>query len=410
MDPYVDRPGESGPSDDWPEDPAESADRGLPLSGVRVLDLSRIIAGPFATMVLADLGADVIKVERSEVGDDPRRWGPPFHGTTAAYFTAVNRNRRSIEVDLTSLEGRQIVSALARAADVVVENFLPAQAEKLGVTQIRADTEAVWVSLRGAGSDGPDGAQPGVDAMVQARCGLMSVTGHQVTGPVKVGVPIVDILSGLYAAVAALAGMVNRERRGGAPHFEVPLLEVGISALVNQSANYLVSGVVPEPMGNEHPNIVPYGPFPTAGGQIFLGATSELQFGRLARMLDAPELAEAAAFASNASRVAHRKDLIEAISVQTRTRSTKAWLLAAAEHSVLAAPVNDVAQALADPHVVATDLVTEVDTAEGPLRMVGSPILVDGQRLPVRRPPPALGENTAEILARLEARPAGTRP
>jgi formyl-CoA transferase/CoA:oxalate CoA-transferase len=391
-------------ADGWPVDPDEGTD-GLPLSGVRVLDLSRIIAGPFATMILADLGADVIKVERAEVGDDPRRWGPPFHGTTAAYFTAVNRNRRSIEIDLMSPEGRRVVGMLARAADVVVENFLPVQAEKLGLTDVRAATHAVWVSLRGAGSDGPGRDQPGVDAMIQARCGLMSVTGHSATGPAKVGVPIVDIVSGLYAAVAALAGLIDRRGGRRGRRFEVPLLEAGISALLNQSANYLVGGVVPEPMGNDHPNIVPYGVLPTADGQIFLGATTELQFARLARMLDTPELAQMTAYSTNAARVANRTPLIETIAARTRQRSTAAWLDAAAEQDVLAAAVNDVAHALSDPHVTATGLVVDVATSEGPLRLVGSPILVDGQRLPVRRPPPALGEHTADVLADLPPGP-----
>ncbi len=390
--------------DGWPE--ARDGEAGtLPLSGVRVLDLSRIIAGPFATMILADLGADVIKVERSGVGDDPRRWGPPFHGTTAAYFTAVNRNRRSIEVDLMSLEGRRVVGVLARAADVVVENFLPAQAQKLGLFEVRAATGAVWVSLRGAGSDGPGRNQPGVDAMVQARSGLMSVTGHSATGPAKVGVPIVDIVSGLYAAVAALAGLIDRGDSLRGRRFEVPLLEAGISALLNQSANYLVGGLVPEPMGNEHPNIVPYGVFPTADGQIFLGATTELQFARLAGMLGTPELARLTAYSTNAARVANRTALIDTLSAHTRRHPTAAWLTAAADQDVLAAAVNNVAQALADPQVTATGLVVELDTADGPLRLVRSPILVDGQRLPVRRPPAALGEDTAEVLARLPRRP-----
>jgi crotonobetainyl-CoA:carnitine CoA-transferase CaiB-like acyl-CoA transferase len=364
--------------------------------------LSRIIAGPFATQVLGDLGADVIKVERLGIGDEPRRWGPPFHGDTAAYFTSVNRNRRSVEVDLSSEGGRRIVRALARSADVVFENFLPAQAANLGLAGIKASTDAVWISLRGAGSDGPDGAEPGVDAVVQARSGLMSVTGHPETGPAKVGVPIVDIVSGLYAAIAALAGLLSKIRRGGAGStFEVPLLEAGLSALFNQAANYLIGGLVAGPSGNDHPNIVPYGTFPTADGQIFIAAVSELQFSKMAAMLGRGDLVDEPDYATNSARVAHRSRLIEIISALTGEEPTQHWLARARELGVMVTPVNHVGAALEDPHVVATGLVSTVETPDGPLRLVGSPYLVDGQRLPVRRPPPSLGEHTAEIVEQL---------
>jgi crotonobetainyl-CoA:carnitine CoA-transferase CaiB-like acyl-CoA transferase len=394
------------PHPEWPADPS-AASYQLPLAGVKVLDLTRIVAGPFATMILGDLGADVIKVERPVIGDEPRRWGPPFHGETAAYFTAVNRNRRSIEIDLASDDGRRIVAQLARAADVVVENYLPGQAKKLGLPDIKAGTDAVWVSLRGAGSDGPDGPEPGVDAVVQARSGLMSVTGHPETGPAKIGVPIVDIVAGLYSAVAALAGLIARARTGRTGStFEVPLLESGLSALMNQAANYLVAGVVSGPGGTDHPNIVPYGTFPTADGRIFLSAVSELQFSRLSDLLGRPDLVGEPAYATNADRVANRVALTEEISGVTRARPTAFWLEQAGRLGVMAAPVNDVAAALADPHVAATGIVATVDTTDGPLRVVGSPILVDGRRLPVRLPPPALGEHTADVLARLGEDPA----
>lgn len=376
-----------------------------------MLDLSRIVAGPFAGMILGDLGADVIKVERAGSGDDPRRWGPPFLGSTAAYFLAVNRNRRSLAVDLADPGDRALVTRLAAAADVVLENFLPAQAAKLGLDAVReAAGGAVWVSVRGAGSNGPDGDAPGVDAMVQARSGLMGVTGHPATGPVKVGVPVVDVVAGLYAAVAALAGLVARERTGARPHFEVPLLESAVSALMNQAANHLVGGMSPALMGNDHPNIVPYGPFSTADGLVFLGATSELQFSRLVAMLGCPELAGDDAFASNAGRLAHREELVRMLSERTATATTGHWLAAARDHGVLAGPVNDVAGALDDAHVRASGLVAEVETPDGPLRLVGSPILVDGRRPPVRLPPPALGQHDAQIRAALGRPPAGSGP
>jgi crotonobetainyl-CoA:carnitine CoA-transferase CaiB-like acyl-CoA transferase len=286
----------------------------------------------------------------------------------------------------------------------VIENFLPGQADSLGLADIKSQTDAVWVSLRGAGSDGPDGAKPGVDAVVQARSGLMSVTGHPDTGPTKVGVPIVDIVAGLHAAVSALAGLHARTKSGQpGSTFEVPLLEVAVSTLLNQAANYLVGGLVSHPAGNDHPNIVPYGTFPTADGLVFVAAVSDLQFSRVAMMLGHPELAEDPAYTTNADRVANRHALIAGISRVTEELGTGQWLAKAERFGVMAAPVNDVAAALSDPHVVATGIVSTVDTPDGALRLVGSPVLIDGERPPVRIPPPGLGEHTTAVLDQLDA-------
>ncbi|MGZ6793804.1 MAG: CaiB/BaiF CoA transferase family protein, partial [Mycobacteriales bacterium] len=229
----------------WPELPPYDG----PLGGVRVLDLSRVLAGPYCCMVLADLGADVLKVERPGLGDDTRHWGPPFHGDDAAYFFSVNRDRRSLALDLTTPAGRAVVERLAESADVVVENYLPAQLAKLGLDRLRDKGSSVWVSVRGAGGDGPDGDLPGYDVMAQARSGLMSVTGT--TEPTKVGVAVADVVTGLYAAVGALAGLLSKRPL----RVEVGLLEAAVSMLVNQASNALVGGVVPGPTGNAHPNI-----------------------------------------------------------------------------------------------------------------------------------------------------------
>jgi len=256
-----------------------------PLSGVRVLDLSRVLAGPYAAMVLSDLGADVIKVERPGTGDDTRAWGPPFHGPDAVYFIAVNRNRRSLAVDLHTDAGRAVVSTLAAHADVVLENFLDRQLRDLGLDAVRAACpETTWVSVRGAGSDGPDGGQPGYDVMVQARSGLMSITGPVDGPPSKVGVAIADVVAGLHAAVAALAGVASRARGAGrAPRIEVPLLESTLAALVNQAANVLVANVDPGRMGNDHPNLAPYGPVACRDRDLVLGAGNNRQFAKLVR-------------------------------------------------------------------------------------------------------------------------------
>jgi len=387
----------SGP--DWPDDPVAGSG---PLAGVRVLDLSRVLAGPFATMVLGDLGADVLKVERPGSGDDTRRWGPPFAGPDAAYFLSVNRNRRSLTLDLADPDGAAVVRRLAGAADVVVENFLPRHLAGLGLDAVRDTTRAVWVSVRGADGAGPDGGLPGYDVMVQARSGLMSLTGDPATGPVKVGVAIADVVTGLYAAVAALAGLVGRGGGDRGPVVEVPLLESAISALVNQAANHLIGGVVPRPMGNDHPNLAPYGPVDCADVPLVVGAGNDRQFVALCTAIGRGDLAADPRFATNADRVAARGDLDAALGATFATAPAAVWRERLRAAGVPCAPVQTLDQVFADPQVTASDLVTEV----GGLRLVASPLRVDGVRPPVRRPPPALGEHTGEVLAALGLSPA----
>jgi crotonobetainyl-CoA:carnitine CoA-transferase CaiB-like acyl-CoA transferase len=367
-----------------------------------VLDLSRVLAGPFATMVLGDLGADVIKVERPGAGDDTRHWGPPFHGEDAAYFLSVNRNRRSLALDLSSSAGRPVVAYLARHADVVVENFLPRHLERLGLAGIRdGRPEAVWVAIRGAASDGPSGALPGYDVMVQARSGLMGITGFPETGPTKVGVAIADVVTGLYAAVSALAGLVARGRTQHVPHVEVPLLESAISALVNQAGNHLIGDRRPGPMGNDHPNIAPYGPVACADRPLVVGAGNDRQFVALCAAIGRSDLGEDERFATNADRVANREALRVALEGTFITRTADAWREALEAAGVPCAPVNAVDEVFTDPHVAAVGLVEAVAHPAGALRLVGSPLLVDGERRPIRRPPPLLGEHTEEILKAL---------
>lgn len=375
-----------------------------------MLDLSRVLAGPLATMVLGDLGADVLKVERPGVGDDTRRWGPPFVGGgaagDAAYFTAVNRNRRSLTLDLADPDGAAVLGRLAAAADVVVENFLPRHLTRLGLDRLRdGRSELVWVSVRGAGGDGPDADLPGYDAMVQARSGLMGITGHRETGPVKVGVAIADVVTGLYAAVGALAGLLARARQVGADatgmRIEVPLLEAAVSALVNQASNHLIGGLLPGPAGNEHPNIAPYGPIRCADRPLVVGAGNDRQFAQLCAVAGRPGLATDRRFATNADRLAHRDALAAALDAAFSDRGADEWrdLLGAA--GVPCAPVNGLDEVFADPHVAAVGLVTEVEGAMGPVRLVGSPLRLDGERPAVRRAPPVFGEHTGEVLAAL---------
>lgn len=380
----------------WPETPAGDG----PLDGVRVLDLSRVLAGPYCCMVLADLGADVLKVERPVVGDDTRHWGPPFHGDDAAYFFAVNRDRRSLALDLTTASGRAVVSRLVEAADVVVENFLPRHLTALGLDDLRATAAAVWVSVRGAGGDGPDGGLPGYDVMAQARSGLMSVTGT--TGPTKVGVAVADVVSGLYAAVGALAGLVSRgttSRSDQAPlRVEVGLLEAAVSMLVNQAANALVGGQVPVHTGNDHPNIAPYGPVPCADRPLIVGAGNDAQFAALCRAIG---LEPPPGWETNAGRVADRLALAEALAAVFVTRSAGEWVAVLAGAGVPCAIVQSLGDLPDDPHIAATGLIQTVDHPSGPVRVVGSPMRLDGARPRVHRAPPLLGQHTTEVLRSL---------
>lgn len=371
-----------------------------PLAGLRVLDLSRVLAGPFATMVLGDLGADVVKVERPGSGDDTRHWGPPFHGGgDAAYFLSVNRNRRSLALDLADGDGAAICAALARHADVVVENFLPRHLAQLGLDRLRDELpETVWISVRGAGGGGPSSGLPGYDVMVQARSGLMGITGHPETGPSKVGVAIADVVTGLYAAVAALAGVVARQRTGTGTTVEVPLLESAISALVNQATNHLLGGLVPGPMGNDHPNIAPYGPVACADRPLVVGAGNDRQFAALCATIGATQLSEDPRFATNADRVGHRRALAAALGAVFSARTADEWRTRLEDAGVPCAPINAMDEVFADEHVEAVGLVTEVDHPEGPLQLVGSPLGIDGERPPIRRAPPGLGEHTDEVL------------
>jgi len=380
----------------WPPAPDGSG----PLSGVRVLDLSRVLAGPYCCMVLADLGADVLKVERPVVGDDTRHWGPPFHGDDAAYFFSVNRDRRSVALDLTTPTGRSVVARLVEAADVVVENFLPRHLAAFGLGDLRESASAVWVSVRGAGGDGPDGDNPGYDVMAQARSGLMSVTGT--TGPTKVGVAVADVVSGLYAAVGALAGLVARGRSPSpdAPplRVEVGLLEAAVTMLVNQAANALVGGQVPVHTGNDHPNIAPYGPVPCADRPLVVGAGNDAQFAALCHAIG---LAPAPGWATNAGRVADRLALAEALATVFLTRKAGEWVEVLTAAGVPCAVVQTLGDLPNDPQIAASGLIQSVDHPAGPVRVVGSPMRLDGVRPRVRRAPPLLGQHTAEVLQSL---------
>ena len=370
-----------------------------PLGGVRVLDLSRVLAGPYCCTVLADLGADVLKVERPGRGDDTRHWGPPFHGEDAVYFLAINRDRRSVAVDLTGAPGRAVVRRLTQTADVVVENFLPRHLTALGLDGLREQTGAVWVSVRGAGGDGPDAELPGYDLMAQARSGLMSVTGT--TEPTKVGVAVVDVVTGLYAAVGALAGLFARGRAGAADpplHVEVGLLEAAAAMLINQAGNALIGGTTPSFAGNNHPNIAPYGPVACADRPLVVGAGNDGQF---AALCVAVGLVAEPRWSTNAGRVADSTALTAALAAIFGQQTAAEWARVLGAAGVPCAVVQDPSALPDDPQILASGIIQSLEHPAGPVRLVGSPYRLDGERPRVRRAPPLLGQHTVEVLSAL---------
>ena len=374
-----------------------------PLEGVRVLDLSRILAGPLATMVLADLGADVIKVERPGSGDDTRGWGPPFVGEDAAYFLSLNRNKRSIALDLQTDEGADVVRRLALRSDVVIENFRPGLMARfgLGLEALRAaDPRLITCSLTAFGESGESAARPGYDIIVQALSGLMSITGERDGEPTKVGVALLDVVTGLYAAIAIQAALVERGRTGRGRHVSVSLFDASVAALVNQAANHLLGGTVPGPLGSEHPNIVPYQVFHASDRPFILAAGNDKLFVATCRALGRPDLAGDERFSTNDARVSHREALIPQLQEVLADRTAAAWLEALERAGVPCAPIRRLDEVFASPEGAAA-VQTVDDPGRGPLRLVADPIRIDGARPPVRRPPPRVGEHTDEILREL---------
>jgi crotonobetainyl-CoA:carnitine CoA-transferase CaiB-like acyl-CoA transferase len=377
-----------------------------PLEGVRVLDLSRILAGPLATMVLADLGADVIKVERPGAGDDTRGWGPPFVAGDAAYFLSLNRNKRSIALDLQTPEGADVARRLAAGSDVLIENFRPGLMARFGLdlTALRtANPRLVTCSLTAFADDGAAGGapRPGYDIIMQALTGLMSITGERDGQPTKVGVAVLDVIAGLYAAIGIQAALVEREGTGRGRHVDVSLFDAGVAALVNQAANHLLGGAVPGPMGSEHPNIVPYQVFQASDRPFILAAGNDKLFRATCVVLSQPELAEDPRFATNDARVSNRRELLPLLVEAFAAGPASKWLAELEAAGVPCAPIRRLDEVFASPEGAA--MVTTVDDpARGPLRLVADPLRFDGARSSVRRPPPAVGEHTEEILRDLD--------
>ena len=388
--------------------------RPAPLSGIRVLDLSRVLAGPWAGQMLGDLGADVVKVERPGAGDDTRSWGPPWlkdetgrDSGDAAYFLCANRNKRSVTIDIASADGQGLVKRLAAKADVLLENFKAGGLAQYGLdpASLRAlNPKLVVCSITGFGQTGPYAARAGYDFLIQGMGGLMSVTGRadgeDGAGPQKVGVALTDILTGLYATIAIQAALAERERSGLGQHIDLALLDVQVACLANQASNYLAGGVVPRRMGNAHPNIVPYQDFPTADGDMILAIGNDGQFAKFCAVAGHPEWAADARFATNPQRVAHRGELIPMLRQATVMRPTHDWITALEGAGVPCGPINRIDEVFADPQVVARGLRIELPRAGGgSVPLVANPIRLSDSPLAYRRAPPRLGEHTDEVLA-----------
>ncbi len=381
----------------WHLDPT-NVGTGLPLEGVRVLDLSRVLAGPLCAMIAGDLGADVIKVEGPD-GDPVRALAPPRFGDDATYYLAVNRHRRNVVADLRNGDDFARVGELVRAADAVVENFLPSQVRSLGIDRLRAlNPDCVWISITPATSGGPVADQPSFDLLAQARSGLMGVTGRADGEPTKVGAPLADVVTGLYGAIGLLTGLFARAQGRQGRHFEAPLLESTMSALINQAQGYLSTGANPQRLGNDHPSIAPYGPVSTADGFLLLAVGTDGQFARLVGALGDGALAARVEWAVNAARVATLGELRQTLDRIFSAHSTAHWLEVLATSGVPHGPIFDVAQAFAQPQIRDGDFLGVMSTPNGDTTAMRTPLLIDGVRPPIRRGPRRQGEDSKDVF------------
>lgn len=383
-----------------------------PLAGIRILDLSRILAGPICTQLLGDMGADVIKVERAGAGDDTRQWGPPYvrnadgaDTSESAYYLCANRNKRSVAVDLGRAEGQDLVRRLAAECDVLIENFKLGGLKKYGLAYDDlkdACPRLVYCSITGFGQDGPYAHRPGYDFMIQAMGGIMSITGQPDGDPTKVGVAMADVMSGMYAATAVLAALNHRQRSGRGQYIDVSLLDCQVSWLVNAALNYLTSGDTPRRMGNGHPNIVPYEVFPASDGYFALAVGNDGQFRRFCEVAGVPAYGVDTRFATNTARVNHREELVPMLRRITVTRATADWLKGLEAVGVPCGPVNDIAQVFADPQVKHRNMRIAMDhplAGSGTVDLVANPLRFSETPVSYRRAPPLLGQHTGELLA-----------
>jgi len=407
----------------WQSNMQASSQQGA-LAGIKVLDLTRVLAGPWCTQILADLGADVTKIERPGVGDDTRAWGPPFlkdpdgrDTDQSTYFTCCNRNKRSVTIDMATPEGQALLRQMAAQSDIVVENFKTGGLQQFGLDfdSLRAvNPRLVYCSVTGFGNDGPYAMRAGYDLLVQASSGLMSITGQPDDvpggGPLRVGVALTDLFTGVYASTAILAALEVRHRTGVGQHIDMALLDVGIALLANQASAFLNTGLIPQRQGNSNPSLAPYQDFPTRDGAMILAIGNDGQFQRFCRAADQPSLASDPRFATNTLRVEHREALIQAMEAVTRSRSTAEWIAMLEHRAVPCGPVNDIAQAFDDPQVKARKLAVKLPRAAGDgiaaISGVASPLRLSDTPPVLRYAPPGLGQHTDEVLAEFGMSPS----
>jgi crotonobetainyl-CoA:carnitine CoA-transferase CaiB-like acyl-CoA transferase len=395
-------------------DPIAAADPVMPLAGVRVLDLSRVLAGPWASQILGDLGAEVIKVEHPDRGDDTRAWGPPFldpedPDSPSAYYLSCNRNKKSVAIDIAKPAGAGLVRTLARHADIVLENFKVGGLAKYGLDypslrQEKADL--IYCSITGFGQTGPYALRAGYDFLIQGMSGLMSITGQPVGAPgaepMKVGVAVSDLFTGLYAAISILAALRHRDATGEGQHIDCALLDTQASVLANQAMNWLVGGLRPQPLGNKHPNVVPYQTFATRDGHVIVATGNDGQFQALCRLLQRPDLAGDPKYSTSAGRQVHRTVLEPALAETIRTWSSADFMHGMDAHGIPGGPINTIPEVFADPQIQARGLVRKMTLPDGSqIPTIAFPAILSATPASYRLAPPALGQDTREVLETL---------
>lgn len=375
------------------------------LSDIRIIDLSRVLAGPYSTMTLGDYGAEIIKIEEPGTGDGTRQWGPPWVGEQSAYFFSANRNKKSLTLNLKSAEGKAILKKLVSTADVLLENFKVGTMTKLELdyeTLTAENPRLIYAALTGYGQDGPRRDEPGYDFMIQAQGGLMSVTGPAEGEPYKVGVAIADVMAGMFMAQAILAALHYRERTGQGQFIDVALFDSQLAWLINVAHNYLATGETPARYGNGHASIVPYQSFATADGYLALAVGTNAQFERLCQLLVRPDLWADERFQTNAGRVVHRTELVTELAKTLRTRPTQAWLEVLVEANIPAGPINDIPAALNDPQAQHRQMIQEVEhPTAGLIKLLGPVAKLSVTPPRIKSPPPILGQHTNEVLMEL---------
>jgi len=377
-----------------------------PLTGIRVLDASRILAGPFCTMLLGDLGAEIIKVEMPGIGDGSRAWGPPFIKGESAYYLSINRNKKSITINLKHPKGREIIYKLVEMSDVFIENFRPSVAEKLGVSYDklkRVNPKIIYCSISGFGQTGPYKDKRAYDLLIQAMSGFMGITGEPNRPPVRIGVAIMDLGAGMYAAISILAALIAREKTGKGQKIDISLLDTGVSWLTYMAMNYFATGRNPPKMGSAHPNLVPYQCFEDKNGRYFAVAVgNDEHWKRLCKALELQDWIDNPKYATNAKRVEHRDEIVKALSELFKSKTREEWLKLLEEEGVPCAPVYEVSEALSNPQIIHREMVIEIEHPTiGKLKQLGTPMKLSETPCQIRYPPPLLGQHTKEILKEL---------